>query len=257
MPDGQNEEAEFVLAGHSHKWAMGAPRGYQGPRGPVPAEKFGRGGYYFLEENGGSRTPAYWTEFAAFAKGRDAIVVWNGNQHFTQFLFDYPARFDFLIEGLPGGNDVHANALIVPQRLVRAWAGQALGGLRDLAGNLRAHGARTISVAGTPPPPPDYAKFETKIRAGWGAVAASGSPDVATAELMRPEILLKIWHLIQIMMQEVAVEFGGRFISVPKAATDERGFLAEQFRLNNDFTHASDEFGALMLRRCLLGETAA
>ena len=42
--------AEFILAGHSNKWALGAPRGYVGPLALVQRELLGRVGQVVVEE---------------------------------------------------------------------------------------------------------------------------------------------------------------------------------------------------------------
>src|ERR1700722_9428102 len=79
---------EFIVGGQSHVFAMGAKRHYTGPLSLSPVEVNGCRGFFVEEEWGtGNRTPEYWEMLAEHAKGRAAVLVFSGAQHFVRFTF--------------------------------------------------------------------------------------------------------------------------------------------------------------------------
>ena len=62
----------------------------------------------------------------------------------------------------------------------------------------------------------------------------------------RPETRLKLWLLEAQLMTEWAESLGAGFLAPPAAASDEDGFLGENY-YSDDVTHANAAYGALVL----------
>ena len=243
--------AEFILAGHSTKWALGAPRGYSGPPALVRRELFGRVGHFVAEETPLPRSDVYWQMYIDGARGRDALLSYQGSQHIVNFLFSQPPGFDFLEPLVPGL--LQPGATIVPRRMVVAQIAPSLNGLRSLMKRLDAGGALRRLVIATPPPSDNLARHEKEVRESrfWQGVFAQQGLDIATARFIPARLMLKLWTVLQELSAAITREEGATYVAVPAHLRDAAGFLASEYRLANDFTHASDSFGQEMLKAAL------
>lgn len=243
--------AEFILAGHSNKWALGAPRGYAGPPALVRRELFGRVGHFVVEETPLPRSDVYWQMYIDAARDRDALLSYQGSQHIVNFLFAQPPGFDFL-EPLVAG-PLEPGATIVPRRMVVAQLGPSLNGLRSLLRRLAEGGARRRLVIATPPPGDSLASFEKAVRESrfWQGVFAGQGMDISSARFVPARLMLKLWTVLQELAATVTREEGAIYVAVPAHLRDAAGFVAREYQLPNDFTHASDDFGQEMLKVAL------
>lgn len=251
MPSSSPEAREFVLAGHSNKWALGTPRGHSGPPALVQRECFGRIGHFAVEETPLPRSAAYWNLFVEAARDRDAVLSYEGSQHVIGFLFLPKRGFDFIEPTVPG--PLAAQAAIVPRRMVEARFAPSMGGLRNLLKRLQEGGARRCLVVGTPPPSDDLGRFEKEVRSSafWARTFAQQNFNIDNAQFVTARLLLKLWAVLQDVTEAATREAGGTFIRVPDSLRDANGFLAPEHRLRQDFTHAADSFGQEMLRHTL------
>jgi hypothetical protein len=205
-----------------------------------------------MEENAGALTSEYWPAFAASVSGKDAIITWNGNQHYTNFMFETDRPFDFFDPDTGYLPDM-GEAILLPRTLIKEYFDCTIAPLRTFLSQLAEAHASSVTVVGTPPPWPDLACREAviKIAPFWKPVALRCGVDIATARLMPAPILLKLWRVIQEMVEEAAIAVNVRFVGVPRAALTESGYLREDCRLPIDFTHANDKFGRMMMRLAL------
>jgi hypothetical protein len=245
-------ELEFIIAGHSHMFALGASFGYSGPVALTPIEAGPGHGYFLTEQWSAGRGASYWDALFKHSVGRAAVLMLHGNQHFTNFLFAREPLFDF-VDPMDPGHALYPGAVLVPRRMVKASpllmpAGP--GGLRSLILQLRARGCLCVVVTGTPPVREDFVDYVDQLRAeaGWREIATSRGIDIATCRYTPAAIMKRLWGVMQEFQADVARETGARFVPVPTEAVDPRGYLAQQYRgpLCN-FTHANDQYGLLML----------
>jgi hypothetical protein len=242
---------EFIIAGHSHIVAMGAPQAYAGPASLTPVEACSHG--YFLMERwhrmGGARGASYWDALVKHSEGRAAVLVYFGNQHFSNFLLARMPLFDF-VDPMDPGHELYSGAVVVPRRMVKALPILMPGGLRGLILRLRAGGCRYVIVTGTPPVREDFGDEMDNIRKNelWRASATKLGVDIATCGFTPAPIMQRLWGVLQEMLADVARETGTRFLPVPNEAIDVNGYLEAKYRgpLAN-FTHANDAYGRLML----------
>jgi len=241
--------SEFIVAGHSHMFCMGAPQSYAGPIGLLPVSAAGRAGYFLMEPWDKGRSERYWDRLAAEGRDRHVFLVFNGNQHFADFLIRPTPMFDFLEPAVPG--KPLDGATIVPRRLIRDFFAPSLAGLRGVVERLVQTGCPSITILGTPPPRPDLADalHHVKESAFFRGMAEQKGIALASIELTPAPIMLKLWTVIQELLADTARAFGAAFLPVPSAARDAEGFLVAEFRgPAYDFTHANEAYGHLMLR---------
>ena len=245
MTGSHSDDVEFIVAGGSHIYAMGAPVGYEGPVSLVPAEVGHRRGFFLVEERKivpGSFRPRpplssqYWDTLAAVARDRIVLLVYAGNQHHADFLFRPDPLFDFVDERT---EQPFAGAVVVPRGLVRAHFAPSMAGLDSTIARLQGAGSREVRVLGTPPPQSDLAR-----------VAEHADMEV----LFTPApILQRMWSVIQELMEEAARRAGATFVPVPPETIDSQGFLGKEFyeKEDRDITHANRKYGQLILESAL------
>ena len=236
-------DAEFIVVGHSHIYAMGAPMGYEGPVSLMPAEAGQRRGFFLVQQRtivAGSFSPPlsseYWDTLVAVSRDRIAMLVYAGNQHHADFLFRPQPLFDFVDEK---SEHPYPGAIVVPRRLVRAHFAPSMAELDWIIARLRGAGCHDVRVLGTPPPQADLARL-------------GEHPDREVLFTPAP-ILQRMWRVIQELMEEAARRGGATFVAVPPQAIDGQGFMAREFyeTQDMDITHGNQKYGRLMLETAL------
>jgi hypothetical protein len=195
------------------------------------------------------RDLAYWGDVLRFAEGRSLAICFQGNQH-AWFLFAPSPRFDFVLASRPD-LPVDAEADLLPESMIREFFRPSLAILEGVLGR-EADGAERTYVLGTPPPKNDDALIKSYIRdePGLLSVAAAKGCSLADPQLTAPIVRLKLWSVLQDVMEELAAAKGACFIRVPPETQDDLGFLRREF-WEPDVTHANPGYGRLMLGRLL------
>jgi hypothetical protein len=240
---------QFVIAGDSHIFALGAAQGYVGPaqlvRLPPPADH----GHFLMEEWQGGRGRSYWQKLSECVRGRVAVLQVMGNQHFGHFLLAPFGLFD-VVDSADTQGEIFPSAHIVPRRMMKdlpLFRGDAV---REIINDLRTSGCARVIVCGTPGVRDDYADHEESVRASdfFQAKARELGIDISTCRFTPPPIMKRLWGVLQECLLDIAQSTHSLFLAVPAQSIDRNGYLAHPFRgpLAN-FTHANDAYGLLML----------
>jgi hypothetical protein len=239
---------EVIVAGHSHMFAMGARTRYQGPIALLPFEGHCQPGHFLMETWKGDRSEEYWDALVNLSENRAVLITFNGNQHVADFLLAPDPLFDFVDDV---DSEIHPGAVAVPRRLVKAHFAPTLVQLRTVIGRLQDSECRSIGVLGTPPPKADIIAFTNIIRRArfFTRISRERGIDLETAAITPARILLKLWRVIQDLMEETANDGGAIFLPVPKETMDAEGFLAKEFYglTEGEITHANEQYGRFML----------
>jgi hypothetical protein len=206
-----------------------------------------------MEENSADRTQSYWDLVAESSNNRDVVISWNGNQHVIHFIFEPVPHFDFVAGDVANGTVLRDGAVIVPRRLIEAFFRPTFDPLDLLLAKIKQHRPNSVTLVGTPPPRGDLSIFEKMIRPApfWRQVAANCGLDLDTARLAQPLMLLKLWSVLQQMLEATASRAGARFVAVPAHLRDAGGFLLPEHGIDTDFTHANEIYGSLMMKAAL------
>lgn len=252
-------EVEFVIAGDSHIYSMGASQAYTGPIALVPISKAAHG-YWLMGPWRGRSWSHYWDGLATNINARVAVLAVMGNQHFGTFLLTHLPLFDFVDPRDP--EPCYPGAVIVPRRMVKALPAFETDWLKQLIDRLWASGCRDVFVAGTPPVREDYGDNINGIRTSgyFYENAAKMGFDISICPFTPAPVMKRLWGVLQESLADAASAAGARFIPVAEAALTPNGYLSEPYRgpLWN-FTHANDAYGQMMLDQIVrtVGECAA
>jgi hypothetical protein len=198
------------------------------------------------EEWKAHRNAAYWQALVAIAARKTVVLSWNGNQHNARFIFAPEPLFDFVSPRF-AGLELAPGAEIVPHKVIKAHFAGSLAGLHALVDSLKqVPGCRPV-ILGSPPPKETMDRLMSLLVEGeyWRALAQRMGVDPDRPRLMPASIRLKLWGVVQELMEELAVQHGVEFLPCPAAALDGRGFLKENCWAN-DVTHANRRYGLLV-----------
>jgi 2-polyprenyl-3-methyl-5-hydroxy-6-metoxy-1,4-benzoquinol methylase len=253
-------EREFIIAGHSHIFALGAARAYAGPASLTPIEAHGGHGYFLMEQwDESGRGPSYWDALVKHSEKRTVVLVFHGNQHFANFMWVRQPLFDFIDPKDPG-HTLCPGAVLVPRRMVKSSPVLLPNGLKSLITRLQAQGCHSVIVTGTPPVREDYVESVDEVRkwSNWREAASKLGVDISTCANTPAPLMKRLWRVVQESLEDVAREMGARFLPVPQEAIDAHGYLSTQFRGPIwDFTHANDKYGSLMIEHIIRAVNAA
>jgi hypothetical protein len=245
MPD----PLQFVIAGDSHIFAMGAAQNFQGPPELVRLQPPDDNGYFLMEEWRGLRSKSYWQKLNEYTRARVAILQVMGNQHFGNFLLARPQLFDVVDAGDTGG-EVFPSAHLAPRRMVKDLPLFRGDRVRAIINDLHASGCVQVIVCGTPPVRDDYTDQEAAVRTSdfFRARARELGIDIATCRFTPAPIMKRLWGVLQECLADIAQATHSLFLAVPAQSINGDGYLAEQFRgpLAN-FTHPNNAYGLSML----------
>jgi hypothetical protein len=240
---------EFVIAGDSHIFSLGAFQGYAGPPSTAPIPDV-QGGHFFMEPWVKGRGPSYWDALVKHVAGRLVVLMVMGNQHFGNFLLAQKPLFDVVD---PSSTDpCYPGAVVVPRRMVKALPAFDSKWLQALISRLRKSDCLDVFVAGTPPVREDYPNGfdDVRKRGYWFENAAKLGFDIAKCEFTPAPVMKRLWGVLQESLESAARASDSRFIPVPEEAIDATGYLSAQYRgPMHDFTHANNAYGHLMLRK--------
>lgn len=249
----ESSRIEFVIAGDSHIFAMGASQDYVGPVSLISMEAAGGHGSFLMARWQGGRGAPYWDALVPHSRGRSVVLSVMGNQHFAHFLLARAPLFDFVDPKEPG-HALYPGAVVVPRRMVKALPMLNTNWVRGLIQRLRTGGCRDIIVIGTPPVREDFTEaYEHVSRTPfWRQRAASMGVDIEKCGFTPASIMKRLWGVLQEALADVARETGTRFLPVPNQAIDVNGYRAAGYGgpLWN-FAHANEVYGRLMLEHII------
>jgi hypothetical protein len=245
-----HDPLQFVIAGDSHIFAMGAAQNFLGPPELVRLQPPEDNGYFLMDEWRGLRSKSYWQKLGECTRARVAVLQVMGNQHFGNFLLARPQLFD-VVDAADTLGEVFPAAQLIPRRMVKDLPLFRGDRVREIIHDLRASGCVQVIVCGTPPVREDYTEQEEAVRTSgfFQARAREFGIDIATCRFTPAPIMKRLWGVLQECLADIAQSTGSLFLPVPAQSIDRNGYLAEPFRgpLTN-FTHPNNAYGLLMLK---------
>lgn len=194
------------------------------------------------------RDAGYWEGVVDHAVRGHVVLVWQGNQHNVQFLFAPNPSFDFVLSSrpyLPIDEALH----VVPELAVRELFKGSLTGLREIVARIRRiRAVGGVTLMATPPPKGDNERIRDYLARERHFVDAARkmNADLSKISLSEPLLRLKLWHVLNDMIKEIAVQHSCRFLGCPPDACDDQGFLKPDY-WRADATHANERYGKLAL----------
>jgi hypothetical protein len=189
----------------------------------------------------------YWEFAAKMGSGKHVVIVWNGNQHSENFIFQ--TRPLFTLIGIRDENEKTDDVVIpIPITLIKAYFERITPSFDDLSRLIPLmSGALSITILSGPAPMP-RSHIESVIREDkfYSAIANELGLEVDSLSLTRDSLRLRLWEVVTEMLKERAAEFGVTFLEAPKVSRDNAGMLAQEYW--GDVTHANSTYGRLLIQ---------
>ena len=231
-----DSEPEVIVCGHSHAYAF-----MRGAQHAPPSARFRRAVAYTSPVTAGAPTGDDYWDFVAQQRPASAFaVVWNGNQHNVDFLFEQTPPVHIL---RPTGtsDDPPADALWVSRSTLHAHFRPTIDDLRRVVDRLAAT-ARVV-IVGTPAPKPSlHVTAHVSGDAQFAAVIAASPPDRRPV-VAREQLRLGLWEITQEMLRECAAAAAVEYLPAPDWSFDDSGLLRPELSAS-DSTHANLEYGS-------------
>jgi hypothetical protein len=233
-----DEDADVVVCGHSHRYAMVQAIGEQCLEPAFRAAVLSQTTSHHVEVD-----EEYWSLVRAI-EDRPVAITWEGNVHNGHFLFKHSPAFRLAYAGV--ALDDTDDTLLVPVEMVRTLLQPSLARLDSLLERLA---ARTrVFLIGSPPPKPErLIRRALSAEPGWLDLARQRGFDLVSFTMSSPSLRIAAWSILQDLYAEMAVRAGAEFVPVPARARDEDGCLRQEL-CGVDATHGNASYGALMWR---------
>jgi hypothetical protein len=233
-----NEQTHIVLAGHSHLSALA--RTLRSPDVPTLIDHISDDRYKVVESNEWPRSMTYWKAASHLQQNSNAVILYDGNQHFALFMFAPQPPIDIFVDGLP----IQNNCTLIPKSMIRERFSASIRGLREAVGFFD---SQRLAIQMTPPPRRDAGDFRKSIlnETFYINMAKSLNIDIRDVKLSSDLFLLKLYFVLKEMYLEVANDMNCHFIPVPQETIDQDGFLLPKY--SADLTHANSEYGEIVL----------
>jgi hypothetical protein len=236
---------QLLIVGHSHVNSYGGHSGRSQDDYEMNPIDESRG---FWRIGGHYNNDGYWDAAVELAKTFRMAICWQGNQHWTNFMF-LERPFDFALASHPE-MVVDRSVELVSERQVREHFQPHMSYHleNDVLTRMLATGGQRPVVLGTPPPKGDEEAIRRAMQSEsfFATLASDLGLDPDKVPLAPPYFRLKLWFLVQQMMRETADRLEVEFWPVSASTMTEEGYLRPEY-WGMDVTHANAAYGALML----------
>jgi hypothetical protein len=188
----------------------------------------------------------YWNFVSDLSEGKHVVIVWNGNQHIANFLFQTDPPFTLM-----GAQEELSEKkfLPIPRTMVKQFFETFFLELDEIV-PLMANAKSITLMSGPAPKPSTYIKPRIKDEPFLVNLAKSLQVDLDSIEITSDRIRLELWKLMSEMLEARAKRLEAKFLSAPDKAVDSCGMLLEKYS-GQDVSHANAEYGALLMEKIL------
>jgi hypothetical protein len=239
-------ELQTIIAGDSHTFCLGVlPPSEDGS--PKLIDLVNSDSRFLGWTGSAPRDAAYWTCLPGAAAGRKVVIFWHGNQHNASFLFASSPPFDFFLSN-PTNLPVDDDCFILPESAIRSYFEPSFNELHSILVLLQTvEPACQPILCGTPPPKQNEQRLRDYLSQEMHFVhlAQAINVNLQDVPLTPPRLRLKLWMVVQMMLEDVARAHEIPFVPIPVSVQTPDGFLAENYWAE-DITHANEAYGGVM-----------
>ena len=234
-----DRNAQTVVCGHSHAAAilsaqMNIESGIPNPDVAVC--------YTSDFEQGPPGDQEYWEFVGEISHGKKLAIVWNGNQHTANFLFQTVPPFT-----LHGVTESEHDCIPIPKAMVKEFFKPFFEEL-NLIMPMMASASSVTLVNGPAPKPLTHIQTCFKNEPFFVMIAKSLNIDINSLELTSDSLRLELWRLVSEMLASYSQSLGTHFLDVPMESLDPSGMLLEEYWAP-DTTHANESYGKLLMEK--------
>ncbi len=182
----------------------------------------------------------YWNFVASLSETQITAISWNGNQHNIHFLVDDGSDFKTI------NYNQNATCVAISESQIEEVFRPTFYELELILSRFPK--PENICLLGTPPPK-SKTFLDRRLNSDSYFVNLARQAGVKDKKIYASADSLRVymWEITQILTQKTAIQFGAKFLMVPKSCHNEKLILNENF-YTEDLTHANEKFGELMIR---------
>ena len=184
----------------------------------------------------------YWDFVAEVSPGKHVVIVWNGNQHNANFMFQTQPSFTML--GV-ADNRSDQEAVPIPRAMIKNFFKPSFEELSDIVPTL-SNAASITLMNGPAPKPVTHIKSCILQEKYFTDIAESLGVDIGDLVITSDSLRLKLWNVLAELLADSAQKLGANFLGAPALSRDASGLLLPEYWAS-DVTHANSKYGLLLI----------
>jgi hypothetical protein len=184
----------------------------------------------------------YWDFVVEVSRGKHVVIIWNGNQHNANFMFQTEPKFTML--GVTE-NSYDQKANPIPRSMIKAFFKPSFEELTEIIPSL-SNAANITLMNGPAPKPLSHIQKCILQEKYFTDIAKSLGEDIADLVITSDSLRLELWNVLAELLANSAHTLGTNFLSAPEASRDTFGLLSQEY-WTSDVTHANSKYGMLLI----------
>jgi hypothetical protein len=184
----------------------------------------------------------YWDFVVKYSRGKHVVIIWNGNQHNANFMFQTEPKFTML--GVTENNYDH-EGVPIPRSMIKDFFKPSFEELTEIIPSLS--DAASITLMNGPAPKPLTHIQDCILQEKYFTdIAKSLGVEVDDLDITSDSLRLELWNILAGLLATYAKTLGANFLSAPAASRDGLGLLLPEY-CASDVTHANLKYGVLLV----------
>jgi hypothetical protein len=235
-----NADAEILVCGHSHAASiLEASTLPESQTRSVPAISVCYSADWVAGPPGDKE---YWDFVAELSPGKHVVIVWNGNQHNANFMFQTEPKFTML-----GATDISSDQEAVPisRTMIKNFFKPSFEELNEIVPTIS--NAVSITLMNGPAPKP-LTHIQSCILQDkyFTDIAESLGVDIGDLVITSDSLRLELWNVLAELLANSAKNLKANFLGAPAVSRDALGMLLPEYWAS-DVTHANSKYGFLLI----------
>ena len=184
----------------------------------------------------------YWDFVAELSPGKHVVIVWNGNQHNANFMFQTEPKFTML-----GATDKSSDQEAVPisRTMIKNFFKPSFEELSEIVPTIS--NAVSITLMNGPAPKPlTHIKSCILQDKYFTDIAESLGVDIGDLVITSDSLRLELWNVLAELLADSAKNLKANFLGAPAVSRDTFGMLLPEYWAS-DVTHANSKYGFLLI----------
>ncbi len=193
----------------------------------------------------------YWDFIVELSGRKHVVIVWKGNQHYANFMFETTPKFTMI--GVTEESD-DQEAVLIPRAMIKSYFKPSFEELTKIISSL-SNAASITLLNGPAPKPLFHVQNRISQEPFFIGFAKSLGVEVENLVITSDSLRLELWSVLAELLANYAKTLGTNFIGAPAISRDALGLLSLRYWAP-DATHANEKYGMLLIEeiRKLIGK---
>lgn len=184
----------------------------------------------------------YWNFVVDVSRGKHVVIVWNGNQHNANFMFQTEPKFTML--GVADESNGH-EFVPIPRAMIKNFFQPSFDELGEIIPSLQ--NAASITLMNGPAPKPlTHIQSSVLQEKYFTDIAKSLGVEIGDLVITSDSLRLELWNVLAGLLANTAQKLGANFLGAPALSRDVSGLLLPEY-WSPDVTHANSNYGLLLI----------